>query len=278
MYKLPNKSLLAIAGKSLAFLLALKSLLPASARADDNPYDLVGKVLVPLANLFVAEPKGPNRALSADLVLEEATGLPPEAAGQVISIQVQSPDKLLVRGIAMGQPLMICRNGQVLWVYPGSKIGALLQSAELSKADPDFRLPPFQLPVNEKQLVFLPVLFQVRDSGEQAVNGVNCRVLDVALMPELAHSIRAEGWIARLWIRPAATLSRFELAHGQWHATVGVKKLVYAPSLAPETWQPDPETAKDVLQLKPSRYKQLLDAASAAFVKYKQPATAPASN
>ncbi len=47
-------------------------------------------------------------------------------------------------------------------------------------------LGPLVLPVPQKELVFLPVLFQVADKGTEKVIGEPCRVLDVQLMPQLA--------------------------------------------------------------------------------------------
>jgi hypothetical protein len=251
-----------------ALLLALALIaLPAAAR--ENSYDIFGKVLRPFANLFVASPGTAKRAVTADLSIEQATNLPSEAAGEVISIRLQNPDKVYLSGVVLGQAVVVCRDGQQLWAYPGTKISALIGNPDLPPADPDFKIAPFQLPVSSKQLVFLPALFQVRDAGDETVEGVECRVLDVVLMPELARSLKVSDWAARLWVRPDYTPARVEVLNEKWHAVIGIKKLVYAPSLPPEMWQPSPEQSQDLLQLTPARFKQLIDAAAQSFTCFK---------
>ena len=267
----------------LALLAAAAAWVPV-AQARENAYDVLGKALVPLANVLIASPKTQNRAVSATLVLDSATNLPPapaatgSAAGtaadaavtaNTLEIALQSPDKLRLHASVLGQTATICRDGEKIWANPGAQIEALINAQALPKADPDYKLDQFRLPVTEKQLVFLPVLFQVEDAGDEAVNGENCMVLDVKLMPELAHSLHAEDYTARLWVKADYKLAKIELVRPHWHAVILVKNLVYTPSLPPETWQPSHDEAMDLLQLTPVRYKQLLDAVAARWAAFK---------
>jgi len=256
--------------KLLQLLLALALFLP-TASAAENPYDLVGKALVPLVKIFVPSGKPQIRAVTAVLTLDEATGLPADAAGQSLEFEVQCPDKLRLHTTLLGQEITLCRNGQDVWAFPGSKIDALLPAQDASRGEPDLKLPLFLLPITEKQLVFLPVLFQVSDAGSADVAGVTCRVLDVVLMPELARALKVQDWSGRLWIRPDYRIAKFQLARGEWHATLSVKKLDYALTLPDETWQPSPAEAPDVLRIAPSRFGQLLGAATRGLTKFKQP-------
>ena len=119
----------------------------------------------------------------------------------------------------------------------------------------DFKLPSFRLPLTEKQLVFLPILFQVQDAGSADVAGESCRVLDLVLMPELARALKAQDWTARLWVLPGLRIAKVTLVRGdKWHAVISIKKLEYAPALPDETWQPSPTEAPDILHLTPARY------------------------
>lgn len=253
---------------AICFLAALLSF---RATAAENAYDMVGKALVPLAQVLVGSESAKNKALTAQLMLEQATGLPAEEAGRTVDIQLQSPDKIVVRGKVLGEAVTICRDGRQIWAYPGSKIDMLADLRELPKADPDFALEPLHLPITDQQLVFLPALFKVRDAGEEVVGGVNCRVLDLVLMPELARALKAQDWSARLWVRPDYRPARVELIYRQMHAVISIKRLDYSPSLPPETWRPLPTEAQDVLVLTPSRYKQLIDAARESFTNIRLP-------
>ena len=177
-----------------------------------------------------------------------------------------------MRGNLAGQAVTICRDGQKLWAYPDLTIEALIATQNLPKSDSDFTLAPFQLPVTDKELVFLPVLFKVHDQGGATLDGADCRILDVTLMPELARSLKVQGWVARLWVRSDYSIAKFDILLHGWHVVVSVKKLIYAPSLPAESWQPSPDEAKDVTQITPSRFKQLLDAAAASIAAAKKPA------
>ncbi len=245
-------------------------LLLANAHAAENPYDVLGKMLAPFVNLLAKDARNANRAMSLELRVIEATKLPRELAGSTASVDLEYPDKLLLRGPVLGEPVTICRNGQELWAAPGSKIEALLGNMrDLPKPKKKYKLADWALPIPEKQLVFLPVLFQVTDRGEEDVDGVTCRVLDVQLMPMLAESLKVEDWTARLWVRPDYTPAKLDFHDPQWHGVFAFDKVTFSPSLPPETWQPAPDQT-DVLKLTPQRFKQLLDAALGTHEKLPQ--------
>jgi hypothetical protein len=245
-------------------------------QARENAYDVLGKALVPIARVIIASPKMTSHALTATLVLDSATNLPAAHIGDSVDIALQSPDKLRLHATIAGaqagapaQSVTVCRDGQQLWANPGGQIDALIDAQHLPDADPDFKLTSFRLPVTEKQLVFLPLLFNAQDVGDEVVDGETCMVLDVTLMPQFAHAIKAENYSARLWVRPDYKLAKVELFRPQWHAVILVKSLAFVPSLPPETWQPTPDEAKDVIQLTAGRYKQLLDAVMARWTALK---------
>ncbi len=239
------------------------SLLLASAPASEleNKYDVLAKTLMPFVNVFAAKTKNPNRALTLKLRLESMTGMRPDLAGTRAEIAVEYPDKLRLHGPIFGEELTICRDGQDIWVFPGSKLAPLLEAARAAKKlpppDPKFRLEPFRLPVPEKQLVFLPALFQVRDAGEESLDGLPCRVLDLQLMPELAKSL-GPGWTARVWVDPNHLPTRLTLTRPDWQISVRFDDLKFTPSLPDSTWKPTADESTDVLKIPPSQYQQLL--------------------
>jgi hypothetical protein len=244
-------------------LVLLAALLGSSAaRAAENRYDLLGRLLMPFVNVFAKTTTNPNRALQLTAQLEQMTGVPPALLGSKAELALEFPDKLRLRAPVLGEDVTICRHGQELWAYPASKIEPLLQAAaaakKLPKPDPKFRLEPFGLPIPEKQLVFLPALFQVKDIGSEPLDSEPCRVLDLFLMPELAKSMKAQGWAARVWVRGNAKPARLSVAKPEWNLVVRFERVEFTPSLPESTWQPTGEQAGDVLKLDAARYQQLL--------------------
>lgn len=246
--------------KFLHLLLAATLLAPASTRAAENRYDVLGKLLAPFINVLAKNTKSPNRAMSLSAKLERLTDLPADLAGTQAELALQYPDRLRIHGPILGEDLTVCRDRQQVWVTPGAKVQALLELAtakkKLPKVDPAAQLEPFQLPVPEKQLVFLPVIFQVKDAGSEAVDGEDCRVLDVTLMPELEKSLKDKGWAARVWVRPNYQPARLVLTRPGWELAVKFESVVFAPKLPDATWQPP---AEDVLTLDAPRFRQLME-------------------
>ena len=116
-------------------------------------------------------------------------------------------------------------------------------------------LGPLALPVPRKDLVFLPVLFQAADAGSETVAGQPCRVLDVTLMPQLAKSLHAEGWTARLWVGTAYAIVQAAVTGPGWSGTVAVDKLGYPAALPDSTFQPQ---GTDVLRLTGGQFMELM--------------------
>ena len=208
----------------------------ASAQAVENPYDLLGRVLVPLASIF--SPENPNQALTAVLTLEQADGVPAEFLGKMLEINLQPPEQASVKADFKGTPVTLCRSGREVWVTPGTLADpwiSMLENQPLpKKKHRGTGLPVMALPFPPKQLVFLPVLFQVEDGGTE--NGL--RVLRVRLMRELARQVGAEAWSARLWVTEAGALARLEISRPGWKAAARVDSLQLSKSLPPETWVP----------------------------------------
>src|SRR5579862_9877615 len=104
---------------------------------------------MPILNVFAKSTTNPNRALSFTARLEQMTDLPPELSGSRAEVALEYPDKLRLRAPILGEDITVCRKGQEIWAFPGSKVEALLSAAaakKLPKADPKFRLQPFALP------------------------------------------------------------------------------------------------------------------------------------
>ena len=223
----------------LPLLLVVPAIFP--AHAGENRYDVLAKTLAPFTALFsTARDKG-NHALTAEITLVELTGLPAELARTKAFFAFAPPDKLCIRLNAYDEPYAIYRCGQVIQALPGSKISPILKLlSTVPDSKPKARLADFALPLPEKELVFLPALFQVADADGTAVNGVACRVIDVTLMPELARSLNATGWSARISIDAQYKPVRIEISGPQWHTILIIDALDFFPVLPAETWKPIP--------------------------------------
>jgi len=250
-----------IAPKVLSFLL-LPILLSAPARGEENRYDVLARVLDPLLAPFTQQTPNPNRSLDAELSLIALTGVPPEFIGTKVHLAVQHPNKIYLNGPLLGQQLTLCRDDKDIWIYPGGKAEALLQQLGAENRDPKkkVKLGDLELPFTQAQMMFLPALFQVKEYAEEQVNGVTCRILELNLPPEIAHSLGVENWSARLWVGPGYRVAKLEVLKPGWHVVVGVDKLLFAPTLADSTWKPTPEQLSEVKHLKSSQLSVLLEA------------------
>jgi len=232
-----------------------------SLRAEENRYDVVSKLLTPFIGVLAKTTKSPNRALRLTGRLERLTGVPAELAGATAEVALQFPNRLRVHGPLLGETVTICRDRQQVWATPGARVQALLDLAtaqkKLGKIDAAARLEPLQLPLPDQQLVFLPALLVVKDAGTEAVDGEPCRVLDLALLPELEKSLKENGWSARVWVRADYRPARLVLRRTGWELAVKFDRVEFSPRLPDETWTPP---AEDVLMLDAPRFRQLLQA------------------
>jgi hypothetical protein len=253
---------LAAALMALAWMAA-----PGRAAAQENAYDVLGKALMPIANVFAnpgdssADTPPAGHALVLDAHLVAVSKLPPALQGQAVHVALMTPDRVLVQAPIAGQMLTLCRDGDDLWATPGAQIQAFLDQAgtiapkKKKKAKAAKLLGPLVLPVSQKELVFLPILFQVADAGNDTVAGQTCRVLDVQLMPQLAKSLHAQDWTARVWIGADYGIVQIALTGPDWSGTVAVDKLAISPTLPDATFQPQ---GTDVLRLTAEQFLGLM--------------------
>ena len=247
------KILFSVLKLNLVILFASTATLFAQSAVD--PYSLLSRTILPIASVF--SPQSSQHGLSATLVLEQMTDLPPEQAGARVEIALQPPDRALIRGPLAGEPTTLCRVGQGIWFSPGSKIQAMLGPVEEApkpkKKNKNKGIAPLALPFAPQQLVLLPALFVVKDEGEEA----GLRILDVRLMPELARGLGIEEWHARIGVDAEAKPVRIEVARPGWHVIARVEHLEFAPSLPPATWD---APAGDVARTSGRQAKQWLEA------------------
>lgn len=248
--------------KPFVFLFAFVSL--TASHAEESRYDVLSKTLTPFLAVFAKDRKTENRAFELKIRIEQMTNLDESFRGATAEIALEAPDKLRLRGPLLGEKFTIVRDDEDVWIAPGAVARALLDAAvegrELPKADKKFKLGEFKLPFPEKHLKLLTALFSVKDQGYDTVDGVECRALDVTLLPELASSLEADGWVARIWIRPDYTPMRLTLARKGWNIVMRFDDVKLVNELPESTWEPAPDEKDDVLKLTPKEYSRFLRA------------------
>ncbi len=271
----------------LATLMGLVAARPLSAQethpGPENVYDVLGKALRPLGNVFAAnddgQPGAHGMVLDAHMVQTSGTAGPdeiPAPVGEVsgtgtavgkfqpqsVHVALMTPDALLVQAPIGGEVFSVCRDGDSLWATPGSKIQALLDAAadkaagkkkKKPKVDGEKLLGPLALPVRQREMAFLPLLFQAADAGTADVAGIPCRVIDAQIMPQLSKSLR--GWTARLWIGPDYAIRQITVQGPKWSGTLAIDKLEFPPELPEATFQPG---GSDVMRLSGRQFLDLL--------------------
>lgn len=246
-----KKTILLFLSVAIALAAPLRAQQPAAA----NPYDLLSRALTPIATIF--SPESQTHALSATLVLEEMTGLPPELAGLRVELALQPPDHVLIRFPYQNQPVTFCRAGESVWITPNTPpFDALAnlpgEPSKKKKKHHAAGLGPMVLPFPPQQLALLPVLFQVKDAGDDQ----GMRKIEARLMPELARSLGVEEWSAQLTLNAVGRPVRIRVVGPGWHLAVRVETLDYATQLPVSTWEP----AGDAVRLNPQQVRKGVDA------------------
>jgi hypothetical protein len=226
----------------------------------ENRYDVLGKVFRPFWSVLLAESTGGDRAVAMRIKMKDVTGrLPKDFAGATLEAAVQFPDKLRLSAPVLGEVIVVCRNGDEVWATPGEKVEFLLKQFKPHLPKPTKKpSTPLFLPVTAKQAVFLPALFVIEDGKTfEELNGETCRLIEGALMPELAKLTKAEDFRAALWIAAGHVPRQIEVTRRDFTALVAIESLRFAPSLPAATWQP-PEGATDVFRTTPEALEQVL--------------------
>lgn len=241
-------------------MLAIGSSSMAQEAPSENRYDILGKMLSPVASVLLAGGKSQNQAVSMRLVVREVTGrLPKEFSGATLEAAVQFPDKVRLSAPVLGETVIVCRNGPIVWAIPGEKVEFLLSQfkdklpAPTSKAN-----TPLFLPLTAQQAVFLPAVFTLDDGKSfDDIDGESCRVISGGLMPELAKATKADDFRATIWVAAGYVPRQIRVERKDFSMTVRIEDLVFSPSLPPALWVPPPGST-DIFKTNASVLEQVL--------------------
>jgi hypothetical protein len=225
----------------------------------ENRYDVLSRMITPLAGVLLGGKQTPNRALTLKATVGQVAGrLPQIIQGATITAQIEYPGRIRLEAPLLGETVTVCRNGNQVWAIPGSKIQFLLDQFR-HKPRPNLKgNPPLQLPFTAQQAVLLPALFQLERGNEVAeINGVPCRVIAGGLMPDVAKAAKAEDFSSKIWICSDYTPRRIDIRRSDFAMSFLIENFTYSPAFSASTWQP-PAAATDVFRCDEARLEELL--------------------
>jgi hypothetical protein len=225
----------------------------------ENRYDVLSKMITPLAGVLLGGKQTSNRALTLKATVGQVAGrLPQVIQGATITAQIEYPGRIRLEAPLLGETVTVCRNGNQVWAIPGSKIQFLLDQFR-HKPRPNLKgNSPLQLPFTSQQAVLLPALFQLERGNEVAeINGVPCRVIAGGLMPDIAKATKAEDFSSKLWICSDYTPRRIDIHRSDFAMSFLIENFTYSPAFPASTWQP-PAGVTDVFRCDEARLEELL--------------------
>jgi hypothetical protein len=220
-----------------------------------NKYDVLAKMLQPYGALFYS--KSTTKALLAEVTIRTATQVAPLLLNRFIRISFQFPDKLRLETDDQDQRVILCRDGQNVWVYPKSLGNELISaggSVESNQTIPDFRLP-----IRDQEIVLLPALFQIlryettKDrAGQPAWN------LEFRIDPQLIKGFKYSFVLEALVRQRDYQVENIRAKSSAFSGELEVASTQFLPSLPAETWVPEESIAADTVTIPPSAYRGAL--------------------
>jgi hypothetical protein len=220
-----------------------------------NKYDVLAKTLQPYLSLFYS--KSSTKAMIGLLTVREATQVTPLLLNRPMRISFQFPDKLRIETDDENQKIILCRDGQSVWVYPKELGEQLLSSADLTKSNQT--IPDFRLPFRDQQIVLLPALFQIlryettTDQLSQPAWNLEFRI-----DPQLAKGLKNAFVVATLVRQSDYQVEKVRAKSRAFSGTLEVSSVQFPSSLPAETWHPEETIAADVVILPPGAYRSAL--------------------
>ena len=238
-----------------SFLAIVVFLVGPRAGLAQNKYDVLAKVLQPYGALFYS--KSSTKALRAEVTIRHASKVAPLLLNRLIRISFQFPDKLRVETNDQDRRVILCRDGQTVWVYPkdlGEQLAVTGGSNESNKVIPDFRLP-----VRDQQIVFLPALFQIlryvptKDRSNQPAWDLEFR-----LDPQLLKGLKDTFAVDALVRQSDYQVENIRAKSSAFSGELEVASTQFLPSLPAETWLPEESIAAEAVTIPPSAYRGAL--------------------
>jgi len=235
-------------------ILAVCVLFPAACLAAPNRYDILARVLQPYLALFSA--KSGNKSAEMEVVIRSIEGANSEACGtllnQPVKISFQCPDKLRLENSNPDHRMIVCRNGQRVWVYPrelGAEVVATAPNAEKRGHAPDFRLP-----LSDQEIILLPAMFRIlRFNSVTDSCGAPAWDLEFRTDPTLEKELGVPQVIIDALVRQNDYgVEHLKIRSGIWSGEIDINQVHFGAPLPAETWQPSDDLGVEVVDLPPA--------------------------
>jgi hypothetical protein len=233
---------------------------PIASLAGQNRYDILAQVLRPYVSLFYS--KSPMRAAQVEIVIRSFDTRNGPAAtpllNQPILIHFEWPDKLRLEVTAPDHRIIVCRNGQQVWVYP-RELGAEL-FATASNTEKAGRIPDFRLPLNDQEILLLPAMFRIVHLNDVTdARGFPAWDLGFRTDPVLERELQVPQVIVSVLVRQRDYfVEHLKMRSVFWSGEMDVKDVQFAARLPPETWVPAAELSPGAVPLPPSLLRAAL--------------------
>jgi hypothetical protein len=253
-----------VSQRFLSAILAASLLYAARSLEAQNKYDVLARVLQPYGALFYS--KAATKAMQADVVLREGPPTATEILNHPLRIFLQTPDKLRIEILDPQHRVVFCRNGQKVWVYPHEFWAGLVAPGR--RPDKKTRIPDFHLPLKDQQIVWIPALFQIlRFESASDASGAPIWMLDFRLAPEFARAFKCDTWT----VSAIVTRSDFQVRHlriesSNWTGALDILGCRFEKAFSPQTWEPEPELAKDSTLVPPELFDSALERIAAIAI------------
>jgi hypothetical protein len=248
----------------LPAILAVVLLFAGPSLKAQNKYDVLARVLQPYGALFYS--KATTKAMQADVILREGPPTAAEIRDQPLRVSLQMPDKLRIETLDPQHRVVFCRNGQKVWIYPHEYLAGIMVAGR--RPDRAMRIPDFRLPLKDQQILWIPALFQIlRFEGGSDNAGAPAWTLDFQVAPEFAQALKCDPWMASALVRQSDyAVRRLWVESSNWTGAVEVLACRFEKTLPPQTWDPDPELAKEATPVPPEFFNSALEKIAAIAI------------
>jgi outer membrane lipoprotein-sorting protein len=224
---------------------------PAAAPATPaakSPQEILAAALGTVVALVEPPATAQARTFSARLQIVQADGVAKELAGRTAELAFQAPDHFKLAAQIEGRDLVLCRDGQQLWLNAPAKQFGLLGSPDVPRfaTAPDKKdgtqMPPVKLPLPKDQFLLFPLLLQVEALPSERIDDVRCHVLRAAPQPQTIDAFNLPKGEIKVWVRETDSLpARLAVFNDKgFNLVLELHQIQLTTPWAPEKWKLDP--------------------------------------
>ena len=228
----------------LGLLVLALALLTEEASLAQNKYDVLARTLQPYGALFYS--KSPTKALLTELILRNGPSAAEGLLNKPFRVTLQIPDKLRIEALDPNSPIIVCRVGQRVWVYP-RELADKIAPQDGARRGPPAQIPNFRLPLKDNQLALLPVFFQIlRFEEASGPEGKPAWKLEFRPSPELLGRASTDWSAVAVIDQSDYALRQLEIHSKDWSGFFDIVSSKFTGELPRDTWEPGPVPGRPI--------------------------------